>query len=658
MNDHGNLAEAVRSFRSHYRSGRDHLGRDFFEPALRHCTNYSRASAYFTTQALAAWVGALPRLLGSPDVMVRLLISPNLSVDDLEALRRATDEVGRSRLRQELADSILKRVLNALDPMEAADARREAFAWLVAHERLEVRFAFPAKPTVPGIFHEKIGVFEFDGGHRVAFIGSANETGGGHYGNYESIDVYRSWVPGDEERVQLKEEQFEEAWEGTAPALDVQSPSPRVLEEIKTYAADDFPEGWRETALRLVKEDEKWRHQGEALKEFLEARRGVLEMATGTGKTRTALKIITELYESGSIDSVIVSTEGNDLLRQWVAELQNWIPPDWPISVYRHFAGDHEIGRYAAHSDNSILVVSRQQLKKLFTLLGADGQANTLMIHDEVHGFGSEGMRRELVGTQAAFPFVLGLSATPEREYDEAGNDFIEQEIGPVIYEFALEDAIKRGILCEFDYEPLPYELTEEDRERLAAVYAARSKRNKEGNPMPKEEVWRRLADVYKTAEQKIPVFADYLRNNSEVLEDCIIFVHTTDYGNRLLDLIHSYTSRYSTYYSDDSKDQLALFSGGGLDCLVTCYRLSQGIDVQRLKNVVLFSSDRAKLQTIQRMGRCLRFDPDNPDKKARVVDFVRQSGNGGDDRLNADEERQEWLEALAKVKRQEGQDG
>ena len=64
-------------------------------------------------------------------------------------------------------------------------------------------------------------------------------------------------------------------------------------------------------------------------------------------------------------------------------------------------------------------------------------------------------------------------------------------------------------------------------------------------------------------------------------------------------------------------------FARGEIDCLITCHRISQGIDIRALQNVFLFASARAKLETIQRIGRCFCTDPANPDKRARVIDFV-----------------------------------
>jgi CRISPR/Cas system-associated endonuclease/helicase Cas3 len=53
----------------------------------------------------------------------------------------------------------------------------------------------------------------------------------------------------------------------------------------------------------------------------------------------------------------------------------------------------------------------------------------------------------------------------------------------------------------------------------------------------------------------------------------------------------------------------------------------------------------------IQRIGRCLRFDPNNPQKRANIVDFIR-TNDGGDtsNQSSADTERQSWLTTLSQT--------
>ena len=149
----------------------------------------------------------------------------------------------------------------------------------------------------------------------------------------------------------------------------------------------------------------------------------------------------------------------------------------------------------------------------------------------------------------------------------------------------------------------LPYDLTLGDRKRLKDVYAKQAARLREGRPMSQEEVWTKLPGS-KTAEMKMDVFRDFINSDPAALKNTIIFVETKDYGNALLEDTHNYTTRYRTYYAEDDRDHLIQFAKGEIDCLITCHRISQGIDIQALQNVILFASARAKLETIQRVGQ------------------------------------------------------
>jgi superfamily II DNA or RNA helicase len=655
----------IQGLSSHYRSGASSLGKDFFAPCLRYCTQYRRAAGYFSSKALIAWLEALPRFV-TEAVAIHLLISPELSDEDRKALERAMDEEERHKLRQIAADRLVREILEGSPVPDDTQVRLRLFAWMVANNHLILRFAFPEHIEQPGIFHEKIGIFQFPWGERVAFTGSANETEHGYQRNYESIDVYRSWIPADEERVRIKLEQFEEAWTARAVGLKVLPLSPESAALIRSKAPDEKPGNipengfnsspWREKPASYEKEqsDRRWRHQDEAVTKFLEVKHGVLEMATGTGKTRTAIKALTALDEQGQIDGIIISTDGTDLLDQWRTEIEPWaIKRPKPYRVLRHYAQHHELGEFALNSNRAVIIVSREQLASLFNRLESDIKERLIIIHDEVHGLGSPSLQAELAGQHQTFGYRLGLSATPEREYDQEGTKFIFDEIGDVFFQFGLKEAIERGILCKFDYIPLTYPLTNNDRYRLRQVYAKRAARQQEGRPLTERELWTELARVYKTAEKKPEVFAEFLKTNPQVIESAILFVEDRAYGEPILETLHDYTHRYRTYYAKDDRRNLLEFAKGNIDCLITCHRISQGIDIRNLKNVILFSSARAKLETVQRIGRCLRSDPQAPNKRATIVDFVR-TAEEGDANFNADDERCFWLSELSQIRRVE----
>jgi superfamily II DNA or RNA helicase len=641
------------SIRDHYRSGQDSLVGDFFRPVLASATLYRRSVGYFSTTALLGWAEAMLRMASS-ELEVRLIASPELQPLDLGVLRGLQDAAELERQRARLVDQVLEDILLLLD--EPGDAARRAgvFAWLLANGRLKLRFAFAEHVDDARLYHEKIGVVSLEGGDELAFTGSANETGSGHRRNYESVDVYRNWLPDERRRVEVKATQFDEAWEDGAVGLRVLSPSEDVVRRLRARAPKAL-EGEPDVVLSPPTPDPsgKWRHQDEAVAAFKEAGAGVLEMATGTGKTRTALRILTDLVASGEVTSAVVTMDGTDLLDQWGLELEEWVASSrrrWVI--YRQYERHHDLDEYLLDPSSSILIVSRGQLPRLMRPQGKAAAARTLIVHDEVHGLGTPSSMRELDGSHERFRWRLGLSATPDRAYDVAGNDFLEREIGPVLYRFGLEAAIGRGVLSEFDYEPLEYQLTDGDRQRLRQVYTKQASRAREGRPMSQEEVWTEIARVYKTAEEKPGVFAKRLGEDPSILQRCIVFVETKEYGEQILEMIDRYTHRYRTYYAEDDRAHLVAFANEEIDCLVTCHRISQGIDIRSLNTVVLFASARARLETIQRIGRCLRADPANPSKRARVIDFVRPA-QPGDKEPNADQDRCAWLTGLSEVTRE-----
>ena len=188
------------------------------------------------------------------------------------------------------------------------------------------------------------------------------------------------------------------------------------------------------------KEDQsnKWIHQEKAVETFLKEKHGILEMATGTGKTRTAIKIINKLLDTGEIKRVIITMHGNDLLEQWCEEIYKGIKQ---VRVYKYFSNYKEFAHFLLNPDKAVLVVSRnaEYLNDIINKTNKiikDNQSESMFIFDEVHGFGSLSMRNTLSGKVQPFKYRLGLSATPEREFDEEGNVFIQNELGDVIFQF------------------------------------------------------------------------------------------------------------------------------------------------------------------------------------------------------------------------------
>lgn len=615
----------------------DNLIDELYTPCLKWAERFDRGVGYFTTGWLTYNVAGLSDFASRGGKM-RLITSPILSTEDTDAIIGAENQDGSAFLRLEAA--LLENVEILKQEMEADIIN--AFSWMLYDGIIDMRFAIPCEKLEEGDFHDKFGIF-YKGNDALSFSGSINDSKHG-FQNYESIKVFKTWA-GTQEYVDADTARFEKIWNRKDRNLKMFTIPQAVKNKIFELRSPDRP-------YSLPAGSSKWVHQDIAVKTFLEKEHGILAMATGTGKTVTAMKIINKLFDSGEIRRVVITMYGNDLLDQWAIQIRENYKNK---QINYHYASQKMMKDFVMHPDDSILILSRDarnlsKLLDLFDRLPGDYRNDTLFVFDEVHGAGSNTFVENLSGRLSPYRYRLGLSATPEREYDEAGNDFLLNEIGEVIFEFTLQDAIQKGILCEFNYIPLPYVLSDEEKLKKRKIIAAFNAKKESGEPVDEKDMFTQLALVNKTAVNKLEEFESLISQRPELLQKCIIFVHTMEYGAKLQEILVRYSDKYHTYYADDEKINLENFAAGKIDCLLTCKKVSEGIDISSATNIILFSSDRSRLVTTQRIGRALRLDKNNPEKKATVVDFVIEDSEENDN--NADADRAEWLTDLSQTRR------
>lgn len=619
----------------------DNIIDELYTPCLKWAERFDRGVGYFTTGWLTYNVAGLSDF-ASRGGRMRLITSPILSTEDTDAIIRADNQDGSAFLRLEAA--LFENVKRLKQEMTADIIN--AFSWMLYDGIIDMRFAIPCEKLEEGNFHDKFGIFH-RGNDTLSFSGSINDSKHG-FQNYESIKVFKTWA-GTQEYADADAARFEKIWNKKDGNLKLFTIPQAVQEKIFELRTLDRP-------YSLPAESNKWIHQDLAVKAFLEKEHGILEMATGTGKTITAMKIINKLFDNESIRRVVITMYGNDLLDQWAIQIRENYKNK---QINYHYGSQKMMKDFIIHPDDSILILSRDsknlsKLLDLFDRLPGNYKDDTLFVFDEVHGAGSNTFVENLSGRISQYRYRLGLSATPEREYDEAGNDFLFNEIGEVIFEFTLQDAIQKGILCEFNYVPLPYVLTEEEKLKKRKIIAAFNVKRESGQPVDEKDMFTQLALVNKTAVNKLEEFENLISQQPELLKKCIIFVQTMEYGEKLQEILVKHSDKYHTYYADDEKINLENFAASKIECLLTCKKVSEGIDISSVTNIILFSSDRSRLVTTQRIGRALRLDKNNPSKKATVVDFVIEDSEENDN--NADAGRAEWLTELSKTRRCENE--
>jgi superfamily II DNA or RNA helicase len=618
---------------------------ELLEPCLAWATHYDRGVGYFSSGWFSVNAKGMSSF-ASRGGHARWIISPIISEEDKRALENGILKAEKTK---DFENILKKNIVELQEKLETDTLNM--LSWMIYDKIIEFRIAVPEEKLEDGDFHDKFGLFYDDSDNILSFCGSMNDSKHGFI-NYESIKVFPSWK-GLMDFIEYDKQRFEKLWNDLDNNVKTYKLPQAIEKEIFQLRTGERP-----YQVQSDKAKNKWEHQEKAIAAFLQKGNGILEMATGTGKTRTAISILNSLLDTNQIDGGIITVNGIDLLDQWEREL---LKHSKIKRVYKYYDIHKDLPLFLLNTKDSVLLVSRDVEFLGQTFLRLEQQQKdffqrSIIICDEIHGLGSPAMVSNFSGKLKKFKYRLGLSATPEREYDDVGNQFIEDEIGEIIFKFKLEDAIKKGILCEFDYISLHYELTEEERKKKRDIIASFSAKKSNGIAFSEDEMYRLLARVNKTSIAKLPLFLRFIKYHKNMLERCIIFVEDTEYGKMVQDILIKFLPKYHTYYGHDDRRNLQKFGNCELDCLLTCKRISEGIDIKSVNNIILFSADRARIQTIQRIGRSLRLDPSNKNKRATVLDFICDVNpdNDNNDKTNSDIEREEWLSELSATRREE----
>ena len=236
-----------RSWKLKYTPEDGDLVKLFYVPALRDAVRYDRLTGYFNAAALKLATRGIEALVRN-DGRMRLVVGCTLEPPEIEAIERG------AALRDQVAASLARRPLAPPDA-SAVDALA-LLAWMVEHGHLDVKVAVPCdlsgKPVCDSaIFHEKAGIVEDRGGHRIAWNGSLNETAAGWQGNWESINVFTDWGR-ERERVDAEERNFARLWAGEAKRALVLDVPDAARRDLLRFLPEDAPSRLRADKARIA----------------------------------------------------------------------------------------------------------------------------------------------------------------------------------------------------------------------------------------------------------------------------------------------------------------------------------------------------------------------------------------------------------------------
>lgn len=329
-------------------------------------------------------------------------------------------------------------------------------------------------------------------------------------------------------------------------------------------------------------------------------KRGIVKVVTGGGKTVFAIHCLTKYLEEEKNNSIFIVVPSIALLDQWYEGLQKTFD-DTDISL--NGGGEHleEISKVTISTIDSV--------KNIIHKFDA---SNTLLIVDECHKIGTEKRGETLTNNWHA---TLGLSATPERDYDDNFYIIIKKILGDIIFDYDYIDAREDEVIVNFKllYAYAAMTKDEEDKYKKFTKSIQRRAATIGGNNMndyPLKMLIFNRARMVKNSKNRIPFGVELLQKHKR--DSWIVFTENKKQAKEFNKIINKKGYKSAIYNTDldnaEREENLNNFKSGNLNVLVSCTALDEGFDMPEADGAMILSASSSKRQRIQRMGRVLRI--------------------------------------------------
>lgn len=678
----------------------------FFSDCLCNATRFDLKLGFFSTSAINVLSDGFAAFLYNGGRM-RLIINDVLSQQDKDIINKAGD-----------SSAIIPAIsLNDIAKLKETLSQRgrhffDCIAWLIRNNRIEIKIVTPKDSN--GISHTKCGLFA-DATNKVAFDGSCNFSRTALIENVESVTAFCDWdSPSDKFRIEDVEEDFLWTFNGednsveyldsSAIRISITSIFPdksikNLLEEeidmLQNGIISDYPisikralsrakekivktiQAVESNKIKAIEENKNPRfpypsgprkYQITAFENWKNNnQKGLFAMATGTGKTLTALNCLLQIYNKSKYYKAIILVPTITLAEQWERECKkfnfnNIIKvcskyPQWKSEIDRiklKETVNSDIASYIIISTYASFVRDN-----IFPILNSFPKKRVLFIADEAHNMGSGRILDKIEG----IPYLrrIGLSATPERQYEEEVNQQIFDFFGSsekFTFEYSMQEAINNGFLCRYYYYPHIVRLTDEEMseymeisKKLARIYNPKKKDFRKGEDILKILLLKRKRIIHK-AINKIVAFQQIISeryaekgnlkytlvyvpegnrvdDNYSDIYDTIDTIGDDEETNHIIDYYTNIVCKITPTttvkkFTSDSKERdeiLSEYEKGTLEVLTSMKCLDEGVDVPRSELAIFCASTGNPRQFIQRRGRILRTHKDK--KYAYIHDLV-----------------------------------
>ena len=669
----------------------------FFSEALCNATQFDIKLGFFSSSAINVLSDGFATFLYNGGRM-RMVINDILSINDRNAIMAGEEDVMIPFFDLQNIEEV-KQILSERDKHFF-----ECLAWLIKSERLDIKIVVPKKGE--GIAHSKCGLFS-DGLNRVAFDGSCNFSRTALIDNLESLTAFCDWDgQGDVYKINDIAEDFERTFSGNDNSViylkadDVKSGicanfKHKEIEElirdeqnlISKRLNSNYPPNIQDVlnkAKRKVESiirklegqtidisnereprfpfDEPRDYQKQAYENWKVKQKGLFAMATGTGKTLTSLNCLLNIWKKFHFYKAIILVPTITLVDQWEDECKRFHfyhitkvsskNPKWKTEL--DSIKTKESIKIDGEESSFIIIATyasfaRENIFRELVDFNRNTTRQMLLIADEAHNMGAGRILDRLDGVK--FARRIGLSATPERQFDDSGNKTIMEFFGcenGYTFEFNMKDAIDKGYLCRYKYFPHIVHLNDAEMAEYMRISLQLAKFfNQEKESFPKGDdilmrlLLKRKRIVHKAQEKEV-IFQQIVqerytengnlkytlvyvpegtRPDDETADvfDCIESVNDDDFSNNLIDTYTgivqdvSKTTTVKKFVSGikERNEILEKFACGDIEVLTSMKCLDEGVDVPRSEMAIFCASTGNPRQFIQRRGRILRKHPD-----------------------------------------------
>lgn len=635
------IPESLEDLKPIYFPSECDIGAELFLPVSTAANRFDCMSGYFSTAMLVELSLPLATIFINEGEKCRLLIGPDLEESDKLRLLSAFDEG------EDMTPHVFKDVSELEDGIKK-DAVNVMFG-LIAEGRIELQIVLMKK----GIFHTKAWLFDVPQG-TVAIHGSSNATKGGLVRNFEQMAVSKSWVGKDSFIVTEEiKERFDGFWErcrddsivlplnkASLKAISKVSKSELVYEsadKILSYYEKAGQEFFLKTPRWLNYEEGEYAHQGEAIRSWMKTNKGILAIATGGGKTLTSLVCMAKAFSLEKKALVVIAVPKVPLIDQWCEDVERFgvspINTSGMGTVDIIFKLNEARWMMRGRDGHAVVVITHDSLKneKVQSVI-SKFKCPIGLVADEVHNLGTVDFNATSL---SSVQVVVGLSATPVRQYDPEGTALLFSFFGDTVYEFGLSEAIGK-CLVPFNYYPHLVQLEEEEVDAWLEINDEIKrmgwKFSEEGSNPALELLLIKRRRILECAENKLLKMKEILsKQGRDEISKTLIFCTDKDpaqlveVNKYLLERgisFHQVTSE-ETGRRDKMRAIRDEFSTGVLSVLTSKRVLDEGFNVPQIETAYLLSSNTVRRQWIQRLGRTLRLSPSTNKVVAYIHDFV-----------------------------------